>query len=200
MLHERHRIRNKGVDEIFASSDVSVVLPKYVMPKSEQDPRHAYQMVADELMLDGNSRQNLATFCQTWLEPEVHALMNLTCGAMAPDNGKGTYPVLAEVWHFDPEANRPGLSPDVGALVEKITSDTVGIHLVNVSQAEPRTVVVQTGAYGENRCLQVTCNRRTVDVNSHYFAVRLEAGCGGYLELKVDRFANRPRARLPWQD
>ena len=73
MLHERHRIRNKGVDEIFASTDVSVVLPKYRMPENEQDPRHAYQVVRDELMLDGNSRQNLATFCQTWVEPEVHA-------------------------------------------------------------------------------------------------------------------------------
>ncbi len=95
MLHERHRIRNKGVDEIFASSDVSVVLPKYVMPKREQDPRHAYQMVADELMLDGNSRQNLATFCQTWLEPEVHALMDLTIDKNMVD--KDEYPQTAEL-------------------------------------------------------------------------------------------------------
>ena len=95
MLHERHRIRNKGVDEIFASSDVSVVLPKYVMPKNEQDPRHAYQMVADELMLDGNSRQNLATFCQTWLEPEVHALMDLTIDKNMVD--KDEYPQTAEL-------------------------------------------------------------------------------------------------------
>ena len=29
---------------------------------------------ADDLMLDGNARQNLATFCQTWEEPEVIAL------------------------------------------------------------------------------------------------------------------------------
>ena len=28
-------------------------------------------------MLDGNARQNLATFCQTWEEPAVHALMDL---------------------------------------------------------------------------------------------------------------------------
>ena len=73
MLHERHRIRNKGVDEIFASSDVSVVLPKYKLPENEQDPRHTYRLVADELMLDGNSRQNLATFCQTWLEPVIES-------------------------------------------------------------------------------------------------------------------------------
>jgi len=34
--------------------------------------------VSDELMLDGNARQNLATFCQTWEEPEVLALMALS--------------------------------------------------------------------------------------------------------------------------
>jgi glutamate decarboxylase len=72
-----------------------VVLPKYVMPKTEQDPRHAYQMVADELMLDGNSRQNLATFCQTWLEPEVHALMDLTIDKNMVD--KDEYPQTAEL-------------------------------------------------------------------------------------------------------
>jgi copper chaperone CopZ len=40
---------------------------------------YAYQSAynPDELMLDGNSRQNLATFCQTWVEPEVHDLMDI---------------------------------------------------------------------------------------------------------------------------
>jgi len=95
MLHERHRIRDKGVDEIFASSDVSVVLPKYQLPEHEQDPRHTFRLVADELMLDGNSRQNLATFCQTWLEPEVHLLMDLTMDKNMVD--KDEYPQTAEL-------------------------------------------------------------------------------------------------------
>ena len=42
------------------------------MPEHQQGPRHTYSIVRDELMLDSNSRQNLATFCQTWLEDEVH--------------------------------------------------------------------------------------------------------------------------------
>ncbi|MCZ3386159.1 MAG: glutamate decarboxylase [Actinomycetia bacterium] len=119
MLHERHRIRDKGVDEIFASSDVSVVLPKYAMPEKEQDPRHTYQLVADELMLDGNSRQNLATFCQTWLEPEVHALMDLTMDKNMVD--KDEYPrtaeleercvhMLADLWNSPATENSIGTS------------------------------------------------------------------------------------------
>ena len=77
--------------------------------------------------------------------------------------------------------------------------DTVGVHLVNVSQTTPRTVVVQTGAYGEHQCSQVTYGKQTLDVNRHYFVVHLAPGSGGRLELKVKRYANQPRARLPWQ-
>ncbi|MCA9237697.1 MAG: glutamate decarboxylase, partial [Planctomycetales bacterium] len=75
-LHEKDPVRAELEDDIYASSDLSTRLPKYNFPQFEHDPRHAYSVVHDELMLDGNSRQNLATFCQTWGEPEVHKLMD----------------------------------------------------------------------------------------------------------------------------
>ena len=119
MLHSKARVRAQVNDEIFASNDVSVALPKYVMPTGEQDPRHAYRLVADELMLDGNSRQNLATFCQTWLEPEVHALMDLTLDKNMID--KDEYPqtaeleercvhMLADLWNSPEAADTVGTS------------------------------------------------------------------------------------------
>ena len=37
--------------------------------------RVAYRLLHDELMLDGNSRQNLATFVTTWMDPEADQLM-----------------------------------------------------------------------------------------------------------------------------
>jgi len=77
MLHDSGRIRTQLEDDVFASSDLSTAIPKFRIPVHEHDPRHAYQLVHDELLLDGNSRQNLATFCQTWVEPEVHRLMDL---------------------------------------------------------------------------------------------------------------------------
>ncbi|WP_255108881.1 pyridoxal-dependent decarboxylase [Synechococcus sp. RedBA-s] len=46
-------------------------------------------------MLDGNSRQNLASFCQTWLEPEVHQLMNECIDKNM--EGKDEYPQTAEI-------------------------------------------------------------------------------------------------------
>ena len=95
MLHARDTVRDALEDDVFASNDLSVSMPKYRIPDGEQDPRHAYQVVADELLLDGNSRQNLATFCQTWLEPEVHRLMDLTLDKNMID--KDEYPQTAEL-------------------------------------------------------------------------------------------------------
>jgi glutamate decarboxylase len=46
-------------------------------------------------MLDGNSRQNLATFCQTWVEPEVHKLMDECIDKNMED--KDEYPQTAEI-------------------------------------------------------------------------------------------------------
>jgi len=63
-------------DDIYASDDVATRVPTARFPAGEKEPGHAYALVHDELMLDGNSRQNLATFCQTWEEPEMHKLMD----------------------------------------------------------------------------------------------------------------------------
>ena len=95
MLHSRESVRDVIDDDVFASSDLSVALPKYKMPSEEQDPRHVLQIVRDELMLDGNSRQNLATFCQTWADPEVRAIMAATLDKNMVD--KDEYPQTAEI-------------------------------------------------------------------------------------------------------
>ncbi|GAA1692668.1 glutamate decarboxylase [Microbacterium sediminicola] len=119
MLHERDTIRNEVLDEVFASPDLSVALPKYRMPDKEHEARHVFQTVSDELMLDGNSRQNLATFCQTWLEPEVLALMAETLDKNMVD--KDEYPqtaaieqrcvhMLADLWNSPDAHNTIGTS------------------------------------------------------------------------------------------
>ncbi|MGS0730320.1 pyridoxal-dependent decarboxylase, partial [Shewanella sp. 0m-11] len=46
-------------------------------------------------MMDGNSRQNLATFCQTWVEDEVHQLMDECIDKNMID--KDEYPQTAEL-------------------------------------------------------------------------------------------------------
>jgi glutamate decarboxylase len=95
MLHKKDDVRDELLDEVFASGDLSVSLPKYRMPQHEHLASHAYQVVTDELMLDGNSRQNLATFCQTWLEPEIRSIMAETLDKNMVD--KDEYPQTAEI-------------------------------------------------------------------------------------------------------
>ena len=72
-----------------------MVLPKLRFPDAAQPARAVYQLVHDELMLDGNARQNLATFCQTWEEPEVHKLMDECIDKNMVD--KDEYPQTAEI-------------------------------------------------------------------------------------------------------
>jgi glutamate decarboxylase len=119
VLHEKDDVRESLDDDIFASADLSVAMPKFKMPDKEHDPRHAFQVVRDELLLDGNSRQNLATFCQTWLEPEVHALMDICLDKNMID--KDEYPqtaaiearcvhMLADLWNSPDAENTVGTS------------------------------------------------------------------------------------------
>jgi glutamate decarboxylase len=118
-LHEKSKIKDRISDDVYASSDLSVVMPKYTFPKKEHDPRHAYQVVHDELMLDGNARQNLATFCQTWVDDYVHKLMDECIDKNMID--KDEYPqtaeiesrcvhMLADLWNSPDAANTLGTS------------------------------------------------------------------------------------------
>ena len=82
-------------DETYGASEFVMGLPKSTFPDIERDPRRIYAAVRDELMLDGNSRQNLATFCQTWEEPEIHRLMDACIDKNMID--KDEYPQTAEI-------------------------------------------------------------------------------------------------------
>ena len=50
-------------------------IPRHHIPRGELAPDLAYQIIHDELMLDGNARLNLATFVSTWMEPQAEKLM-----------------------------------------------------------------------------------------------------------------------------
>jgi glutamate decarboxylase len=50
-------------------------IPRHRLPDGEMSPDVAYQIIHDDLMLDGNARLNLATFVTTWMEPQAERLM-----------------------------------------------------------------------------------------------------------------------------
>jgi glutamate decarboxylase len=58
----------------FAGRSFAADVPKYRLPTAGMSPRAAYELVHDELNLDGNPSLNLASFVTTWMEPEANAL------------------------------------------------------------------------------------------------------------------------------
>ena len=118
-LHDRETIRNQFDDCVFADRDLTRPVAKYRFPPEGTLPRDAFQLVSDELMLDGNARLNLATFCQTWEEPEVLALMALSINKNMIDRDE--YPqtaeierrcvhMMADLWNAPEAANTVGTS------------------------------------------------------------------------------------------
>jgi glutamate decarboxylase len=70
-------------------------IPALRLPKSETEPEAAYRFIHDELMLDGSSRLNLATFVTTWMDPQADRLMAETFDKNMID--KDEYPATAEI-------------------------------------------------------------------------------------------------------
>ena len=100
MLHKKtklHKLKKeeKVLTPTYGSRELNQPVPKYEMPEGEMLPRTAYNIVHDELMLDGNSRLNLATFVTTWMEPEARQLMTETFDKNMID--KDEYPQTAEL-------------------------------------------------------------------------------------------------------
>ena len=118
-VYSKEEVASNLDDQVFGSNFLPHPLPRYKFPKAETDPTAAYQLVHDELLLDGNSRQNLATFCQTWVEPEIRKLMDECIDKNMID--KDEYPqtaeiesrcvhMLADLWNSPDAANAQGCS------------------------------------------------------------------------------------------
>ncbi|MFI5776630.1 glutamate decarboxylase [Nocardia sp. NPDC051570] len=97
-----------AVNPVFTREPMSI--PRNRMPAGDLDPDTAYQIVHDELLLDGNARLNLATFVTTWMEPKARELMSECFDKNMID--KDEYPrtaelehrcvrILADLWHAE---------------------------------------------------------------------------------------------------
>ncbi len=70
-------------------------VPRHRLPEVGLDPNTAYEIVHDELILDGNARLNLATFVTTWMDPQARLLIAETLDKNMID--KDEYPQTAEL-------------------------------------------------------------------------------------------------------
>src|SRR6478735_10160845 len=94
-------------------------IPRHEIPAAEIAADTAYQIIHDELILDGNARMNLATFVTTWMEPQARLLIAETLDKNMID--KDEYPqtaeleqrcvsILADLWHADIATDPVGTS------------------------------------------------------------------------------------------
>jgi len=138
----------------------------------------------------------LADWLMSFNPARTDALVKLTLGGYLTGN---IWTLHSRVRYFDPARRRSGLPDAVAALVEKLSAESVTLSLVNIDVVQPRTVLVQAGAYGEHQFAGATLSGRAVALDAPYVAMRLEPGCGARLELRMKRYANQPTLARPWE-
>ena len=111
------RTADLSVEPLFTTE--GGVIPRNEVSMGGMSPDAAYQIVHDELMLDGNARMNLATFVTTWMEPQAERLMAECFDKNMID--KDEYPqtaelelrcvnILGRLWHAPDAAEATGCS------------------------------------------------------------------------------------------
>ncbi|KAK4686768.1 glutamate decarboxylase, partial [Tremellales sp. Uapishka_1] len=97
--------------------DVDFEVPKYKMPEKGVDGKVAYQILHDELELDGNPNMNLASFVHTWVPDECNKLVMENINKNLVDQDE--YPaandihercvsMISNLWHAPPESKAMG--------------------------------------------------------------------------------------------
>ncbi|MBM3280682.1 MAG: hypothetical protein FJY95_21780 [Candidatus Handelsmanbacteria bacterium] len=142
----------------------------------------------------------------------TEALVQLTLGG--PQHLYNGGLLLCRLRYFDALAHRPGLPPEVAALVENLEPERTVLRLVNLSPTAERRVVVQAGAFGEHHFTTTLYDAldseypgsisayaesealrgtvRQVEINASRFEVVLPPATQLRLELGTRRWAHRP--------
>ena len=163
-------------------------------------------------------------------EPDIHlwqdlnpvvteVLTQLTWGAPQVVYNGGI--AQARLRHYDAVRRRPGLPPDVAALVSSIDPGATSVTLVNLSGTQARTVIVQAGAFAEHDIISARyeaappgwTGSRTdyifhepelsvheMEVKGPWLEVALPPGCQISLTLALSMRVRIPSMRTPWSD
>jgi glutamate decarboxylase len=118
-LHEINIQKNDNTYDVYSESESVKPLSKFKISESSNDPKAIRALILDELLLDGNAKQNLATFCQTDVDEDIHFIMDKCIDKNMID--KDEYPqtaeiesrcvhILADLWNSPESANTLGCS------------------------------------------------------------------------------------------
>ena len=189
---DRERVRQQGWVAFLSGSDAS--FPETALRRDLAGlERKVAAFRADKTPADRRLADNMLGYNPA----SIVALTQLMQGGLVPSREGGL--LFARLRYFDPARRRAGMPEDVAALVSEMDHTRTVVTLVNVSSTQPRTVIVQGGAYGEHRIESVEVGGRKSAVNGPTFTVRIEPGAGAKLALQVRRYSEAPTIRLPWE-
>jgi glutamate decarboxylase len=125
MVH-KHVSNDDYLDPAYAGRLSHVPIPKNRLADGEAPAEAVYRLIHDELLLDGNSRLNMATFVTTWMEPEAEKLMAETFDKNMID--KDEYPQTAEI-----ERRCVNIVADL--FHAPVEGDAIGVSTIGSSEA-----------------------------------------------------------------
>lgn len=130
----------------------------------------------------------------------TEALVQLTTGGPQTVYWGGL--AQGRVRYFDPRSRRPGLPPDVAALVRRLDVDSVELTLVNLSVSATRAVILGAGSFGEHRFTSAAIDGASdgpdAAIDDGYLQVCLPPGTEVDLRLGMERNCRRASYAFPW--
>ncbi len=72
----KHQKVESDMASTYGSRFITEPIPKFRLPEKSMPGKVAYQLIHDELNLDGRPALNLASFVTTWMEPEADQLIH----------------------------------------------------------------------------------------------------------------------------
>jgi len=94
-LHLVDQEKNKSCFDTYTKVATIEPISKFKLENDPQEAKVIRNLLLDELLLDGNAKQNLATFCQTDLDESIQILMSKSIQKNMID--KDEYPQTAEI-------------------------------------------------------------------------------------------------------
>lgn len=164
-------------------------IPKKRLNSESIPAKEAASIIEDQLLDEGQARKNLATFCQTEMEPEANVLLGKTLEKNAID--KSEYPNTAELenacvtmiaglWHADTEENYIGTSTVGSSEACMLAGLAMKFRWRNLSTRRGRDVtgikpnLVISSAYQvcwKKFCVYWDVEMRTVPVTRHHLSI-----------------------------
>jgi hypothetical protein len=127
----------------------------------------------------------------------TEALVQLTLGAPQPIYNGGL--LIAPLRYYDAQRQRPGLPPDVAALVERVGAGGLSVQLVNTSLEWRRSLYIQAGTFAEHQFCTAQAGDRVVAINGPDLLVELPPATTITLRITMERYCRQPSYLRPWE-